>query len=281
MSSEPTRSIAVVISVTYLVAAVLFILGLKMMSSPRTARRGNAIGALGMLLAIAATLLDQRIIAFRWILLGFVVGTAAGIWLALAAKKTAMPQMVALLNGVGGAASAMVALVEYHQLLPHPETRATDVVVSIVATMLIGAVTFSGSMIAFAKLQELMPGRAITFSFQKTLTFALLAAALGLSAWLVSNFDMPVVFGALAVLSLVLGVLLVIPIGGADMPVVIPLLNSCSGMAAAAAGFVLHNNVLIISGALVGASGMILTQIMCRATNRSVRNVLFGVISKG
>ncbi len=276
MNAEPTRSIALVISLTYLVAAVLFIVGLKLLSSPRTARRGNAIGALGMLLAIAATLIDQQIIAFRWILLGLVIGTALGIWLALAVKMTAMPQMVALLNGFGGAASAIVAAAEYYQLLMRPELRATDVVVSIMATMLIGAVTFTGSMIAFAKLQELMPGRAITFPAQKTLNFALLAVAVGVSAWLVADFDMPTVFIALTVLSLALGILLVIPIGGADMPVVISLLNSYSGMAGAAAGFVLHNNVLIISGALVGASGIILTQIMCRAMNRSLTNVLFG-----
>jgi NAD(P) transhydrogenase subunit beta len=276
MSSDPTRAIALVISLTYLVAAVLFIIGLKLLSSPRTARRGNAIGALGMLLAISATLLDQEIIAFRWILLGFAIGTAAGLWLALAVKMTAMPQMVALLNGFGGAASAIVAAAEYHVLLLRPELRATDVVVSIMATILIGAVTFTGSMIAFAKLQELMPGRAITFALQKTLNFALLAAAGGLSAWLVVEFDQPTVFATLIVLSLVVGVLLVIPIGGADMPVVISLLNSYSGMAGAAAGFVLHNNVLIISGALVGASGIILTQIMCRAMNRSLTNVLFG-----
>ena len=276
VNAEPARSIALVISLTYLVAAVLFIVGLKMLSSPRTARRGNAIGALGMLLAIGATLLDQQLIGFRWILLGFVIGTAAGVWFALAVKMTAMPQMVALLNGFGGAASAIVAAAEYQQLLLHPEMRATDVVVSIMATMLIGAVTFTGSMIAFAKLQELMPGRAIRFSLQKTLNFALLAAAVGLSAWLVRDFDMPAVFAVLTTLSLVLGVLLVIPIGGADMPVVISLLNSYSGMAGAAAGFVLHNNVLIIGGALVGASGIILTQIMCRAMNRSLTNVLFG-----
>jgi NAD(P) transhydrogenase subunit beta len=276
VSAEPTRSIAMIIALTYLVAAVLFIVGLKLLSSPRTARRGNAIGALGMLLAIAATLLDQEIIAFRWILLGVVIGTVAGSWLALAVKMTAMPQMVALLNGFGGAASAIVAAAEYYQLLTRPELRALDVVVSIMATMLIGAVTFTGSMIAFAKLQELMPGRAITFPLQKTLNFALLAAAVGLSAWLIVNLDMPAIFTVLTVLSLVLGVLLVIPIGGADMPVVISLLNSYSGMAGAAAGFVLHNNVLIISGALVGASGIILTQIMCRAMNRSLTNVLFG-----
>jgi len=276
MNAEPTRSIALVISLTYLVAAVLFIVGLKLLSSPRTARRGNAIGALGMLLAIGATLLDQQIIGFRWILLGLVIGTVAGIWLALAVKMTAMPQMVALLNGFGGAASAIVVAAEYYQLLMRPELRATDVVISIMATTLIGAVTFTGSMIAFAKLQELMQGRAITFPFQKALNFALLAGAVLLSAWLVVDFDMPMVFAALMVLSLALGVLLVIPIGGADMPVVISLLNSYSGMAGAAAGFVLHNNVLIISGALVGASGIILTQIMCRAMNRSLTNVLFG-----
>ncbi|HET6703128.1 MAG TPA: NAD(P)(+) transhydrogenase (Re/Si-specific) subunit beta [Gemmatimonadaceae bacterium] len=276
MAQEPTRSIALVIALTYLVAAVLFIVGLKLLSSPRTARRGNAIGALGMLLAIAATLLDQQIIGFRWILLGFAIGTAAGAWLALAMKMTAMPQMVAVLNGFGGAAAASVAIAEYHLLLGDPAQRAPDVVVSIMATTLIGALTFTGSMVAFAKLQELMPGKAITFPLQKALNFALLAAAVGVSAWLVVDFDMPTVFTALIVISLVVGVLLVIPIGGADMPVVISLLNSYSGMAGAAAGFVLHNNVLIISGALVGASGIILTQIMCRAMNRSLTNVLFG-----
>ncbi len=276
MNAEPTRSIGLIISLTYLVAAVLFIVGLKLLSSPRTARRGNAIGALGMLLAIGATLLDQQIISFRWILLGLVIGSALGVWLAQAVKMTAMPQMVALLNGFGGAASAIVAAAEYYLLLQHPEQRATDVVVSIMATVLIGAVTLTGSLIAFAKLQELMPGRAITFPMQKALNFALLAAAVGLSAWLVVDFDRSTMFVALLALSLVLGVLLVIPIGGADMPVVISLLNSYSGMAGAAAGFVLHNNVLIISGALVGASGIILTQIMCRAMNRSLTNVLFG-----
>jgi NAD(P) transhydrogenase subunit beta len=184
--------------------------------------------------------------------------------------------MVALLNGFGGAASAIVGAAEYQKLLLHPGQRATDVIVSIMVTMLIGAVTFTGSMIAFAKLQELMPGRAITFPLQKTLNFTLLALAVGLSAWLIGDFDKPMIFAALSILSLVLGVLLVIPIGGADMPVVISLLNSYSGMAGAAAGFVLHNNVLIISGALVGASGIILTQIMCRAMNRSLANVLFG-----
>ncbi|MGQ0712531.1 MAG: NAD(P)(+) transhydrogenase (Re/Si-specific) subunit beta [Gemmatimonadaceae bacterium] len=276
MSSDPSRAIELVIAVTYLVAAVLFIVGLKLLSSPQTARRGNAIGALGMLLAISATLLDQSIITFRWIILGLVIGSVAGAWLALAVKMTAMPQMVALLNGFGGAASAIVAGAEFHKLLLRPELREMDVVISIMATMLIGAVTFTGSMIAFAKLQELITGRAVTFPLQKTINFALLAAAVGLSAWLAVDFDQPTVFLTLTALSLVLGVLLVIPIGGADMPVVISLLNSYSGMAGAAAGFVLRNNALIISGALVGASGIILTQIMCRAMNRSLTNVLFG-----
>ena len=276
MNPEPARAISIVIAITYLVAAVLFIIGLKLLSSPQTARRGNAIGALGMLLAISATLVDQSIITFRWIILGLVIGTIAGIWLALAVKMTAMPQMVALLNGFGGAASAIVAAAEFHKLLLRPELREMDVVVSIMATMLIGSVTFTGSMIAFAKLQELMAGRAVTFPLQKTINFTLLAAAVGLSAWLVVDFDQPTVFLILTALSLVLGVLLVIPIGGADMPVVISLLNSYSGMAGAAAGFVLRNNVLVISGALVGASGIILTQIMCRAMNRSLTNVLFG-----
>jgi NAD(P) transhydrogenase subunit beta len=273
-----SAAFANLINFAYLVAAVLFIVGLKMLSSPRTARRGNAIGALGMLIAIVVTLLDREIVDVRWIAVGVAVGAVAGTWLAVAVKMTAMPQMVAVLNGFGGLASALVAAAEFARWTARREPAPADVTVSVILAMLIGAVTFTGSLVAFGKLQEVLSGRAVTFPLQKPVNLLLLLVAFALGAYLVSSFAHPAVFLALAAVSLTLGVLLVIPIGGADMPVVISLLNSYSGMAGAAAGFVLHNNVLIISGALVGASGIILTRIMCRAMNRSLGNVLFGAV---
>ena len=276
MSSTGITNTTNLIGFTYLVAAVLFIVGLKMLSSPATARRGNAIAAVGMFLAVAGTLLDREIISFRWIVVGIAVGSVLGIWMARAVKMTAMPQMVALLNGFGGGASALVAAAEFYRLERLGDGVPPDASISITVTMLIGAVTVTGSIVAFAKLQELISGRAITFPGQKPLNALLFLGAVGAIAMLAPTFAHPAIFIALIVISLLLGVLLVIPIGGADMPVVISLLNSYSGMAGAAAGFALHNNLLIISGALVGASGIILTQIMCRAMNRSLANVLFG-----
>jgi NAD(P) transhydrogenase subunit beta len=261
---------------SYLVAAVLFIIGLKMLSSPTSARRGNLVAAVGMLIAVVVTLLERDIIGFRWIGLGIVIGTVAGIWLALAVKMTAMPQMVALLNGFGGGASALVAAAEFYHVQRLEGGVPPDTSLTIALTMLIGAVTFTGSLVAYAKLQELVSGRAITFPLQKTVNALLLLVALACIVLLTPTVANPTLFAVLSAVALLLGVLLVIPIGGADMPVVISLLNSYSGMAGAAAGFVLHNNILIISGALVGASGIILTQIMCRAMNRSLTNVLFG-----
>lgn len=264
------------IALTYLVAAVLFILGLKRLSSPATARSGNLLASVGMLLAIVATLLYTEILTFRWILVGIAIGGGAGGTLARTVKMTAMPQMVALLNGFGGGASVLVASAEYLRPLAGGPANAPDVTVSIMLSVVIGAVTFSGSMIAFAKLQELMSGRAITYMLQRTGNLLLFVVIAGLAAYLAASPPAPGSFLTLGLLALLLGVLVVIPIGGADMPVVISLLNSYSGLAAAMTGFVLHNNALIISGALVGASGMILTQIMCRAMNRSLANVLFG-----
>ena len=264
------------IGFTYLIAAILFIVGLKLLSSPATARRGNAIAAMGMFLAVAGTLLDREIISMRWIAVGVAIGTVLGVWLARAVKMTAMPQMVALLNGFGGAASALVAAAEFYRLERLGDGVPPDASISITVTMLIGAVTLTGSLVAYAKLQELVSGRAITFPGQKALNAVLFLGAVAAIAALAPTFAHPGIFLALTAISLLLGVLLVIPIGGADMPVVISLLNSYSGMAGAAAGFALHNNLLIISGALVGASGIILTQIMCRAMNRSLTNVLFG-----
>ena len=264
------------IDFAYLVAAVCFIVGLKLLSSPASARRGNAIAAVGMLIAVAATLMDRDIISFRWIVIGAAIGAALGVWMALAVRMTAMPQMVALLNGFGGAASGLVAVAEFYRLERLGDGVPPDASIAITLTTLIGGVTLTGSFVAYAKLQELISGRAITFPGQKALNALLFAAAVAAIAMLAPTFAHPAIFIGLIAIALLLGVLLVIPIGGADMPVVISLLNSYSGMAGAAAGFALHNNLLIISGALVGASGIILTQIMCRAMNRSLTNVLFG-----
>ncbi len=268
--------LALVIDAAYLVAATLFIIGLKRLSSPATARSGNMLGATGMLIAVAVTLLDRQILSFTWIIAGVALGGLAGGLLARTVKMTAMPQMVGLLNGFGGAASALVAYDEYLRFASGATVTTADVQTTIMLSVLIGTVTFSGSMVAFAKLQELMTGRAVTYPLQKTVNALIGLAIVVLGVYLIPAEPAPGLFAAFAALSLVLGVLLVIPIGGADMPVVIALLNSYSGIAAAATGFVLHNNVLIISGALVGASGLILTNIMCRAMNRSLTNVLFG-----
>ncbi|HEY8469794.1 MAG TPA: NAD(P)(+) transhydrogenase (Re/Si-specific) subunit beta [Longimicrobiales bacterium] len=265
-----------VIDAAYLVAATFFIFGLKRLSSPKTARSGNVLGAIGMLIAVGVTLLDRQILSFTWIIAGLVLGSLVGAILARTVKMTAMPQMVGLLNGFGGAASALVAYDEYLRFASGATVTTADVQTTIMISVLVGAVTFSGSMVAFAKLQELVTGRAVTYPLQKTINALIGLVIVVLGVYLIPADPAPGLFATFAVLSLVLGVLLVIPIGGADMPVVISLLNSYSGLAAAATGFVLHNNVLIVSGALVGASGIILTQIMCRAMNRSLTNVLFG-----
>jgi NAD(P) transhydrogenase subunit beta len=264
------------VNFSYLLASVLFILGLKGLSHPRSAVRGNLTGAAGMLIAVAVTLLDQRILSFRAILAGLVIGSAAGALLAVRIRMTAMPQMVALLNGFGGAASALVAGAALIEAQAAPGALTAQFTVATAASGLIGAVTFWGSLVAFAKLQELISGNAVVFRGQHLLNALSAAAALGLAGWLVARPEQTAAYWALAAVSSLVGVLATIPIGGADMPVVISLLNSYSGLAAAATGFVLANNMLIIAGSLVGASGIILTQIMCRAMNRSLANVLFG-----
>lgn len=260
----------------YLAAAVLFVLALRGMTHPRTAARGNLLGALGMLLAVVVTLLDRQIVDYRLILLGLAIGSAVGYLLAARVAMTAMPQMVALLNGFGGAASALVAGAELE--LHASESIPTSMAIAVAASGLIGAVTFTGSMVAFAKLQELMSGDALLFRGQQTINALLAAACLALAVWVCLTPQAVGVYAGLVVVAAILGVTTVLPIGGADMPVVIALLNSYSGLAAAATGFVLDNNALIISGSLVGASGIILSQIMCQAMNRSLFNVLFGVL---
>ena len=273
-----------VVNLAYLLAAVLFIIGLKRLSSPATARSGNRMGATGMLIAVVVTLLDREILDYTQIAGGVIVGAIVGATLARTIKMTAMPQMVAIFNGLGGGASALVASGEFHKLTSDASDVGTDVGVTIMIGTFIGAVTFSGSFIAFGKLQDIVTGRAISSPIIKTLNPILFLTALGLGGYMVlllaegsaTMSQIAPLFLALVVVSLVLGVLLVMPIGGADMPVVIALLNSYSGLAAAAAGFVLDNMVLIISGSLVGASGFILTRIMCIAMNRSIWNVMFG-----
>ncbi|MCP4036457.1 MAG: NAD(P)(+) transhydrogenase (Re/Si-specific) subunit beta, partial [bacterium] len=267
---------ATFIQSSYLAAAVLFILGLRNLSSPKTAVTGNFQAAVGMLIAIVATLLNKSVVSYEVIIAGIVAGSLIGGVLALRIEMTAMPQMVALLNGFGGAASALVASAELFGANESGAELAGIVPFAIVASVLIGAVTLTGSLVAFAKLQELVGGGAVTYPGQQFVNGALGLGVLGLGAVVMLNTGNLSAFYALVGISLLLGVLLVIPIGGADMPVVISLLNSYSGLAACATGFVLDNSTLVVSGSLVGAAGLILTQIMCVAMNRSLGNVLFG-----
>ena len=268
--------------ILYLVAAVLFILGLKRLSSPGTAVNGNRLSAVGMLIAMVVTLFDRGIVSYSVIAAGLVVGSALGLWMARAVKMTAMPQMVALLNGFGGGASLLVGGAEFLKSELIGQNLGLDTSITIQLSLLIGAVTLTGSIVAFAKLQELLPGKPITFPGLQALNATIFLAIVALSIYQVATPESLLwPFYLVCALSLLLGVLLVIPIGGADMPVVISLLNSYSGIAAAMTGFVIRNDVLIIAGALVGSSGIILSQIMCRAMNRSLTNVLFGAFGSG
>jgi len=261
------------INLAYLVAAVLFILGLKGLSSPKTAPRGNMIGAIGMLIAIVATLVDYHVLSFGWIIAGMVVGGGIGAFIARKVQMTQMPEMVALLNGFGGAASLLVALSEY--IAPSADSVGTiPWLVALALSVLIGSVTLTGSLVAWAKLQGYAE-KAMQLPNQSFLRTALGLVALALVVVFVLK-GWGFILVLLVVAALLLGLLLVIAIGGADMPVVIALLNSYSGLAAAATGFVLMNNGLIICGSLVGASGIILSKIMCKAMNRSLGSVLFG-----
>jgi len=272
--------VSTAIQLAYLAAAVLFILGLRNLSSAKTAVLGNQLAALGMLVAVVATLLEESVVDYAIVLAGIAVGSALGAVLALRIEMTAMPQMVALLNGFGGAASALVAGAEVVAALAAPDGAAAHlsgiVPTAIVLSVAIGAITLTGSLVAFAKLQELVGGAAVTYPLQNLSNAAIALAALGLAFACVMEPTNVELLLALTVVSLLLGVLIVVPIGGADMPVVISLLNSYSGLAACATGFVLDNSALVVSGSLVGASGLILTKIMCDAMNRSLANVLFG-----
>jgi NAD(P) transhydrogenase subunit beta len=264
----------------YLVTIVTFIWALRDLSSPAHARRGNRIGALGMLLAIVVTFVQNEVVSYWEIGVGMAVGGVFGAVAARKVKMTAMPQMVALFNGVGGGAAALVSLAEFHNRAPLPGHLKGDISVSIILSALIGSVSFAGSMVAFAKLQELIQGRPIVYAGQQVVNALLLAGVLAAGIAIVAGAERQWLIAALIGGAVLFGVLFVLPIGGADMPVVISLLNAFTGLAAAATGFVLHSNVLIVSGMLVGASGTLLTTLMCKAMNRSITNVLFGAFGK-
>ncbi len=261
------------IEITYLISSIFFIFGIKKLGSPKTARQGNLYAAIGMLLAIIVTLLDKHVLTFEWIIIGVVIGSLIGAIMAIKVEMTGMPQMVGLLNGFGGGASLLVAIAEYYKLEP---VIPVNTGVAIILSLLIGGVTFTGSLIAFGKLQGLVTGKVVKYPLQHPINAILLLFVIAAGVYVVINPGMPVMLLVIVGVSLILGVLLVLPIGGADMPVAVSLLNSYSGIAAATTGFVLQNNELIIAGALVGASGIILTLIMCRGMNRSLMNVLLG-----
>ena len=268
-----------IIPLAYLVSAVMFIVGLKLMSAPRTAVRGNLVGAAGMLLAILVTLFDQGVAGYQFIALGLIAGTVIGTSMANQVKMTSMPQLVGMLNGLGGGGSVLVAFSD----LLHHTNQPVDTLIAVGVSGLIGAITFWGSLVAYAKLEEWQQfKKPFALPQQQWINLALLFvnfALIGVLAVSQSMSAQIACYLGIAIVSSVLGVFLVSPIGGADMPVVISLMNSYSGVAGAATGFVLDNNALIISGSLVGASGIILTQIMCKAMNRSLSNVLFGVMA--
>ena len=265
-----------VVNLIYIFSSALFIIGLKMLGSPETAAKGNLISALGMLVAVVVTLLDQSVTNFQWIFVAMFLGASIGAIAALKIEMTSMPEMVAIFNGFGGIASLLVGSSEY--LLS--STDSLGILIPIFLTVVIGGLTFTGSIIAYGKLSGRMNGNPILYKGQQWINGLLVLLLLFFGFEMIVNQGLVFtlnwqVLTAIMCLSFLLGILLVIPIGGGDMPVVIALLNSYSGLAACAAGFVIQNNVLIVAGALVGASGLILTNIMCKAMNRSLANVLF------
>jgi H+-translocating NAD(P) transhydrogenase subunit beta len=269
------------IGAAYLICAILFIIGLRRLSSPATARSGNQLAAVGLAFAIVATLFDERVTSFGWIAVGAVIGGVGGAVGARKVKMTAMPQMVALFNGFGGGAAALVALSDYHDTVGLPGHVAAKIILSILFSAVVGSVSFSGSMIAFGKLQEMITGSPVTMPGQRWITGGLFAAVLLMCLILALGNESQALLVVAMIVALILGVQMVMAIGGADMPVVISLLNAFTGLATASTGFVLSNNVLIVAGTLVGASGTLLTQMMGKAMNRTIANVVFGAFGTG
>lgn len=257
------------INIIYVISAALFIYGLKLLGHPSTARKGNRLSAIAMLIAIIVTLLDQHIVSYSWIIISVLAGSAVGVYVSKKVEMTGMPELVSLFNGVGGLASAAVAIAA----MVGSDLTSGLATISVIA-LIIGAVTFSGSLIAWGKLSERISGKPIVFNQQAIANYALIGVTILFSTLYVIYPSSTLFICAVIALALAIGVMVVLPIGGADMPVVISLLNSYSGLAACAAGFALENNLLIVAGALVGASGIILTNIMCKAMNRSLVNVL-------
>jgi proton-translocating NAD(P)+ transhydrogenase subunit beta len=269
-----------VANLLYLIPMACFIVALKFLSSPRHARLGNQLGAAGMVVAIVVTLLRDDVVTGWWIMaVGGAIGAVIGAVGARKVKMTAMPQMVALFNGVGGGAAALVSLIEFHTVWAIAGNVGAERGISTVLSALIGSISFAGSMIAFGKLQELLSGQPITFPGQQAVNGLVFVGAVAIGIWSMAAVSFWGLF-AMTLIAGLFGVLFVLPIGGADMPVVISLLNAFTGLAAAATGFVLHSNILIVAGMLVGASGTLLTMLMGRAMNRSIANVLFGAFGK-
>ena len=269
-----------VTNLLYLITIVTFILALRFLSNPATARRGNQIGDAGILLAIIVTFAQNEVVSYWEIAVGMAVGGTFGAVAARKVHMTAMPQMVALFNGVGGGAAALISLAEFHLHAPDPGTLQWDISTAIMLSAIIGSISFSGSLVAFAKLQELIRGRPIVYPLQQPTNALVFAGVLAAGIAIAAGAEQQWLIWALIGGSALFGVLFVLPIGGADMPVVISLLNAFTGLAAAATGFELENNVLIVSGMLVGASGTFLTIMMGRAMNRSIANVLFGAFGQ-
>jgi NAD(P) transhydrogenase subunit beta len=261
------------IQATYLAAAVAFILSLKWLSHPITARRGVLVGEIGMALAIVGTLVHHDVISYQWILVGFVVGTAVGLPLAVFMPMTHVPQRTAISHALGALAAALVGTAEYYL---HPGELSTFTMTVLSLEVILGYLTFTGSLMAFGKLQDLVPSRPVVYRGQNIVNLSLLGIAVLVGVYLVLDPTRTWLFPVMSALALIFGVLLIIPIGGADMPTVIALLNSYAGLSASMMGFVLDNKLLIVAGALDGSSGFILSVIMCRAMNRSFTNVLFG-----
>ena len=267
----------IIVKLAYLVASVLFIIGIKMLNKPATARKGNQLSALGMLIAIVATMFQLDILSLPEVLICIVIGSAIGYYISQKVQMTEMPEMVAVFNGFGGIASLFVGLSDFWlESVGKGEIVDNITLVSILLSVLIGGITFTGSMVAYGKLSGKVSGNAIVFTGQHVTNLLLLLVAIVAGGIVIWQQDIIIGLWVLVALSLILGILVVIPIGGADMPVVISLLNSYSGMAACATGFVLNNYMLIVAGALVGSSGIILTNIMCKGMNRSLLNVVMG-----
>ena len=262
-------------NIFYVLSSVLFIFGIKRLSHPKTARSGNLVASMGMLIAVVTTLTTGNILSYQLIGIGIIIGAIIGAFFAIRVEMTQMPQMVAIFNGFGGIASALVAAAEF---VNPSDSLSLFSLSTISLSIFVGTLTFTGSFIAFGKLQGFISGKPIVFPGQQILNFLIAVSVIGLAVYIVLSPNNYNNFYLLIALSAVIGVTLTIPIGGADMPVVISLLNSYSGIAAASTGFVLNNNALIISGALVGASGLILTNIMCKGMNRSLANVIFGAV---